>query len=479
MENNYNTIYTLGLELTNNDYDILNKRFTIATNLYNRVIREILSRKKAKEKDPRFKKAYKLPKGKERNEILRELDIDYKLRKYDIGCYTYRYSKNQGWDKHLPNNTANKIGNQAYNAYKSIIFGKGKYLNLNNTVNSLGSHKDDSIYIRNGILKWKGLNIPVKYRNTEYEEEILKNRIKYHTVIRYKYKGKWKYDVQLTLEGKPPVRKNDKEIPGSVGIDIGTSTIALSSLNETVLEELAPNIDKKENELRVLYRKLDRQRRANNPDNYNSDGTIRRGKKTWKKSKRQIITENKIREIKRLQAEKRKLSHKNLANKIINMGDRFIVEQMSFKGLQSRTKETTINKKTGKFNSKKRFGKTILHKAPASLISYIKYKAEYKDKIFIQADTKSIKASQLNHITGEYNKVGLNTRTKEIDDKKVQRDLYSAFLLQHVNSDGKTVDLNSCNRNFETFLINQEKTLKELLEKDENQLTSMGLKDFK
>ena len=30
---------------------------------------------------------------------------------------------------------------------------------------------------------------------------------------------------------------------------------------------------------------MDRSRRAMNPENYNDDGTVRRGKKTWKKSK--------------------------------------------------------------------------------------------------------------------------------------------------------------------------------------------------
>lgn len=46
----------------------------------------------------------------------------------------------------------------------------------------------------------------------------------------------------------------------------------------------------------------------------------------------------------------------------MQQGDRIIVEQMSFKGLQAKAKNTEISEKTGKFKRKKRFGKTIAHK---------------------------------------------------------------------------------------------------------------------
>ena len=259
-----------------------------------------------------------------------------------------------------------------------------------------------------------------------------------------------------------------------VGIDIGTSTVATSTVYQTELRELAPDIDRQDARIKRLRRKLDRQRRAHNPENYNSDGTIRRGRKQWHDSNNYLKTKNTIAEILRKQTEHRKIQHKTLANEILKMGTHFIVEQMSFKGLQARTKETKVSESTGRYQSKKRFGKTLLHRAPALLISQIEYKAHYQGKLFTKADTFSVKASQLDHTTGEYNKIGLNVRAKKIGGQLVQRDLYSAFILQHVGLDGETVDLDACNADFDYFLRNQNTTMYEL----ETRLSSTGRKIF-
>ena len=179
-------------------------------------------------------------------------------------------------------------------------------------------------------------------------------------------------------------------------------------------------------------------------------------------SKEYLKTKAELSELNRKATTRRKLAHKTLANKIVQMGTTFVVEQMSFKGLQARTKETKINEKTGKYQSKKRFGKTLLHKAPSMLIEQIRYKTMYQGKTFILANTREVKASQLNHLTEEYNKVSLGTRAKMIGDDLVQRDLYSAFLLQHVGIDGVTVDIEGCKSDFDTFLRNQDFTMSQL-----------------
>lgn len=157
-----------------------------------------------------------------------------------------------------------------------------------------------------------------------------------------------------------------------------------------------------------------------------------------------------------------KLAHKTLANKIVKMGSSFVVEQMSFKGLAARAKETKVNEETGRIRSKKRFGATIGHRAPSMLIEQIRYKANYQGKVFIKANTFEVKASQLDHTTGEYTKVSLDVRTKEIGGHLVQRDLYSAFLLQHVGLDGETVNLDACVEDFDIFLRNQKETMENL-----------------
>ena len=96
------------------------------------------------------------------------------------------------------------------------------------------------------------------------------------------------------------------------------------------------------------------------------------------------------------------------------------------------------------------------------LIEQIRYKTMYQGKTFILANTKEVKASQLNHLTEEYNKVSLGANVKMIGDVLVQRKLYSAYLLQHVGIDGITVDIEGCKSDFDTFLRNQEFTMSQL-----------------
>ena len=111
------------------------------------------------------------------------------------------------------------------------------------------------------------------------------------------------------LEGIPP-QKSRKYGKGRVGIDIGTSTIAIFSSEGVMLKELNDGIESIDKEIAKLNRKADRQRRANNPDNYNLDGTICRNSKTFKRkwivSRKQKITYDKIKELNRLRSDKLK-----------------------------------------------------------------------------------------------------------------------------------------------------------------------------
>ena len=83
---------------------------------------------------------------------------------------------------------------------------------------------------------------------------------------------------------------------------------------------------------------------------------------------------------------------------------------MRFKALQKRSKETTINKKTGKYNKKKRFGRSLNHKAPSMLLTIIDRKLKYQGLSLNKINTQSFKASQYNHVEDKYIKKNLNTR---------------------------------------------------------------------
>lgn len=478
--------YTLKLKTNNKMKKELNKRLQKGAAVYSETLKELLNRERRLKRDPLYKQAYKLDKGKERNAILNELDKKYKLSKFESMAIASKKRKDLCLEAYIPAKVSEFLGDRAYLAFKK------KHFVINNTsrvirpkmIDSLVSASGNGIRFANekvyygvstGKLKTHLLEIPVIYKNDEYEQEILRGKIVQNRILKKIQNGKEHFYLQLILKAEVAPRKYDtSDMFGNVGIDIGTSTVAISSYYETKLEELAPGINKKEKEIARLQRKLDRQRRANNPQNYNEDGTIVRGKKTWTYSKKYYQTKNKLRKIKTKQAERRTLAHKTLANEIVGLGDRFVVEQMSFAGLQKRSKETKVNEKTNKIQSKKRFGATIGHRAPATLISLIEQKCKSQGKTFIKADTKTVKASQFDHLTEEYTKHSLSTRVKFVGDDKVQRDLYSAFLLAHVEDDKKTVNVNACKSNFNTFLENQKQTMKEL----STTLGSTGAKMF-
>lgn len=123
---------------------------------------------------------------------------------------------------------------------------------------------------------------------------------------------------------------------------------------------------------------------------------------------------------------------------------------MNFIGLQKRAKTTEKNDK-GKFKRKKRFGKSISNKAPSMLLTIIDRKLGYYDKKLIEINTFEAKASQFNHFDKTYTKKTLSQRWNNFKGIKLQRDMYSAFLIMNISDDLKSFDMDKCNERFENF----------------------------
>lgn len=85
------------------------------------------------------------------------------------------------------------------------------------------------------------------------------------------------------------------------------------------------------------------------------------------------------------------------------------------------------------------------------LLEIINRKLSYFGKCLIKIDTVSAKASQFNHFDGTYNKKKLSQRWNDFNGIKVQRDLYSAFLIMNTAYDLKSFDIDKCNERFENF----------------------------
>ena len=198
---------------------------------------------------------------------------------------------------------------------------------------------------------------------------------------------------------------------------------------------------------------MDRSRRATNPNNYHEDGTIKKQgnkKVVWKKSNHYMKYQNELKELYRKQADIRKYQHECLANYIVSLGNKVYVEKMNFVGLGRRAKNTEKNDK-GKFKKKKRFGKSLANKAPSMLLTIIDRKLNYFGEELIEINTFEAKASQFNHFDGTYTKKLLSQRWNDFDGIKIQRDMYSAFLIMNITDDLKSFDMDKCKERFNNF----------------------------
>ena len=288
-------------------------------------------------------------------------------------------------------------------------------------------------------------------------------RIIFNRIVIKRIRGKFRFYVQILYEGRPwKLDKNgnlkNKQGTGRIGIDYGTSTIAVVSESKVIYKNLAEeanNLKHLERQLKILQRKMDRSRRSTNPDCFNSDGTYKKGTKIKVKSRNYKKILKQFREINRKLSCIKKYEIGRDANIIRSLGDQIYGEHMNFQGLAKRSKNTTINQNTGKINKKKRFGKSISNRCPGLMVSTLKNKF---GNGYHEVNTWEFKASQYNHITNTCIKKKLSQRIQELDYNGetiiIQRDLYSAFLLMNSNNTLDKPDLNLCNITFENFIVN-------------------------
>lgn len=447
--------------------DILFKRFEIGRSIYNSLVNVSQKRYKEMIKTHKYKEIIKQLSGDKKANVLIYNELNLMRQAFGLTEYAF-HSDVKKMQHHFKGNidsfTAQKIATTLWKSYEKLFFSKGKYIHYkkyNSLVSLEGKSNATGIKFKDNTLLWNGLSIPVKINgNNPYEQQALLNKIAYCRIIKKYVRSRYKYYLQVVFKGVPPLKINYQtgEIKnpigsGDVGLDIGTQTIAISSQSDVRIIELANRVQNIENIKRQLLRRADRSKRSMNPNNFNIDGTIKRGNKKlkWIKSNHAVKIQNELKELYRKQADVRKLQHEILANDILSMGHHIYVETMSFEGLQKRMKQTEINDK-GKFKRKKRFGKSIANKAPAMLLSIVDRKLSYYGEKLNKIDTYSIKASQYNHIEKSYKKKILSQRWNDINGDKIQRDMYSAFLIMNVNNDLKTINQAKCNERFENFL---------------------------
>ena len=279
-----------------------------------------------------------------------------------------------------------------------------------------------------GFLIWNSLVIPaiIDWHDPVVQHG-LRHTIKYVRLVRRKASSPQaqgadtdgnRYCVQLVLKGHAFVKPKHEEVGKDIiGLDIGPSTLAIVPREGqaelvTFCEDLAPDARKK----RRVQRKMDRQRRATNPDNYDELGRVRKGRLHWKESQRYKATRRQHANAERKLAAHRKSLHGQLAHRIAQRGSTINIEKTSFKAWQ------------------KRYGRSSGLRAPGLFVAHLARIVAKTGGTLTEVSAFQTKLSQYCHQCGQYHKKPRSQRwhTCPCGCGPVQRDLYSAFLLAYL-----------------------------------------------
>lgn len=406
--------------------------------------------------------------------------FSYFANHYNLGEFSPTYYG-------LSSNHLASLGNEMQLAINSCLYRKGKDIkskqkgDVTHIPNKTDSRKTGIRMNLNGISvryihvdnkkgeksenKWMTLPFDLSRNKgvfTEYERHSLGdfsqpylNNIKKVDIVREVVRGKDKYKVSFTIEGKP-FDKGRGLGDGKVGVDVNAHNIAVASQNHVCVDTFQQDLIKLERKKRILQRKIDRSKRALNPNKYNENGTYKKGNKDeWKHSKREEIASAKLCEAQRKVAAKRKIEQTILANKYLEMGNIFNIEKVDWSNLAKRAKETKINKKTGRYKSKKRLGKSIGSNAPGQMALLLKQKVLARGGKVIDIAPSSA-CTQYDFTCDDKRKHSTKKRSITLSNGMThQRDLISAFNIAHCDADGN-FDIEQMKKDYPAFCTMEE-----------------------
>ena len=342
---------------------------------------------------------------------------------------------------HLDSNTAQKLATRAYQAANRVCLGQASRVRFKNTGRGLDSveGKNNTQGLRfvlqapeeghAGWLVWQHDRLPALI---DWDDPVVKHgldqRIKYVRLVRrrassHKAQGAdaygYRYCAQLLLEGVPFQKPKHHVGTSNVGLDLGPSTVAVvPHEGEARLLSFCSDLKADQHKKSRLQRKLDRQRRANNPHNYDERGRVKKGRLRWKDSQGYTVTRCRLAWQERALAAHRKSLHGQLVHAIVCSGKTIITEKVSYKAWQ------------------KQYGKSVGAHAPGMFIELLKRTVARTGGILIEVPTRTTKLSQYCHGCGRCAKKPLSQRWHQCacGVGPVQRDLYSAFLASRLNS---------------------------------------------
>jgi hypothetical protein len=230
-----------------------------------------------------------------------------------------------------------------------------------------------------------------------------------------------RYYVQLVLKGAPHHKPKHTAGSDTVGLDLGPQSLAIVPRQaEANLVPLCAELRPDARAIRGLQRKMERQRRAANPEHYDDKGRPRKrgkGAPRWKQSRGYQATRRRKAARERKLAAHRKSLHGRLAHQIVRTGNTIITEKISYRGWQ------------------KRYGSSVGRCAPGMLIDHLRRTVVSTGGILHEVPTRTTKLSQYCHGCGAFVPKPLSQRWHQCPCGigPVQRDLYSAFLAAYLD----------------------------------------------
>lgn len=422
-----NHVLTLRVLTSAHDDAVLIKSCEAHRQVYNGVLGEMLKRLKQCRQDGRYLKACRTKNPDDKKEAFAFLRQTYGLDK-SLMEKLAKEMRDSSWIAfHVRSADTQRTAERAYDAVMQYMFGnrgRPRFKGKRGLHSIEGKSNEAVLRFRDHQVHYLGLTLSVTYdgrkKEREYQQHFQESDIKYCRLLWRNVKGQRQWYVQLILPGNAPIKEKYRDAFAKAqgkkaSLDFGPSEVAIVSDDHAAVLPLAEGVEYPWKELRKLRRRMDRSRRAMNPKNYNTNGTIKKGKKAWTNSRRYEADRQAVAELERVLAGRRRTSHGRLANLTRCMGSEARQEAVSAKGWQ------------------KMFGRSSKIRASGLAQRLVASKAESAGGYAMLINTRTTRLSQYCHVRDDYVKKPLSQRYHEFPDgTRTHRDLYSAFLAQHV-----------------------------------------------
>ncbi len=416
-----------------------------ARQLYNALLGEALGRMQRMRADRRWQEARAVPltQKQARASAFSALRKEYGFSEYAL--HTFAKEANCTWiADHVDAVLAQTLATRAYRAVNQVCLGKARRVRFKSRGRGLDSLENKRpntglrFVLQNpqegnaGWLIWKEDKLPALIDwNDPVVKHGLGHPIKYARLVRRKAESPRaqgadregnRYYVQLALEGLSYQKPKHTVGTDTIGLDVGPSTIAMVPREgkadlRAFCEELLPTGKTRHR----LERKLDRQRRANNPEHYDEQRRPKKRSKhspPWKNSKGYLKTRRQLANQDRKIAAHRKSIHGRHVHELMQIGNQIRLEKLSYKSWQ------------------KQYGRSVGRHAPGMFIDLLKRTVARTGGTLVELPTRTTKLSQYCHGCQQCVAKPLSVRWHECPCGigPVQRDLYAAFLAAYLDS---------------------------------------------